>query len=105
MKTTLRGRPPAQPARSWQLCLYVIGQTARSKSAYESLREACGKHLKQPYRITVIDLAIHPRLARGNQILATPTVVRRLPKPVRILIGDLSETDRLLVGLDFRSIA
>ena len=91
---------PAAPL--WQLRLYVIGGTEKSRQEFSNLKEICETHLKARYRITVIDLLKHPKLAKGDQILAVPTVVRRLPKPVRILIGTLSETARLLVGLDLR---
>lgn len=87
----------------WQLRLYVTGQTTRSVAAFTNLKKFCENHLKGRYRIQVIDLVKQPQLAKGDQILAVPTVVRRLPKPVRTLIGTLSDTDRLLVGLDLRA--
>ena len=92
--------PPAQP---WQLRLYVMDQTAKSLTAFANLKKFCETHLKGRYRITVIDLVKHPQLARGDQILAIPTVVRKLPKPVRTIIGNLSDTERVLVGLDLRA--
>ncbi len=93
---------PRRAAKLWQLRLYVTGQTARSLTAFANLTTTCETHLKGRYRITVIDLLKHPQLAKGDQILAIPTVVRRLPKPVRTIIGDLSDAGRLLVGLDLR---
>ena len=93
---------PRQPAKFWQLRLYVMGQTPKSLTAFANLKKVCESYLKGRYRITVIDLAKQPQLAKGDQILAVPTVVRRLPKPVRTIIGDLSDTDHMLVGLDLR---
>ena len=90
-------------AKLWQLRLYVMGQTPKSLAAFENLKQFCESYLKGRYRITVIDLVKQPQLAKGDQILATPTVVRRLPKPVRTIIGTLSDTARALVGLDLRA--
>ena len=87
----------------WDLRLYVTGQSPRSVRAIENLRQLCEEHLPGRYRIEVVDLRENPRLAAEDQILAVPTVVRRLPAPIRKLIGDLSDTDRLLVGLQIRS--
>lgn len=87
----------------WQLRLYVMGQTPKSLTAFSNLKEICETYLKGRYRLTVIDLLKHPQLAKGDQILAIPTVVRRLPSPVRIIIGNLSDTERVLVGLDLRA--
>jgi circadian clock protein KaiB len=92
-----------RPAKLWQLRLYVTGRTAKSQMAFLNLKRICETHLKGRYLITVIDLVKHPKLARGDQILAIPTVVRRLPSPVRIIIGCLSDTERVLVGLDLRA--
>jgi circadian clock protein KaiB len=78
----------------------VTGSTPKSLTAFANLKAFCETHLKDIYRITVIDLLKQPQLAKGDQILAVPTVVRRLPKPVRTLIGNLSDTERVLVGLD-----
>jgi circadian clock protein KaiB len=91
-----------RPAKLWQLRLYVTDSTPRSLTAFANLKKFCESHLKGRYRITVIDLVKQPRLAKGDQILAVPTVVRKLPKPVRIILGNLSDTDHLLVGLDLR---
>jgi circadian clock protein KaiB len=93
---------PRRPAKLWQLRLYVMGQTPKSLMAFSNLKTVCESHLKGRYHITVIDLLEQPQLAKGDQILAVPTVVRKLPKPVGIIIGDLSDTDHLLVGLDLR---
>ena len=91
-----------RPAKLWQLRLYVTGQTPKSLTAFANLKKFCETHLKGRYRITVIDLVKQPQLAKGDQILAIPTVVRKLPKPVRTIIGNLSDTERVLVGLDLR---
>ncbi len=85
---------------SWTLRLYVAGQTPKSITAFANLTRICEEHLAGCYRIEVVDLLEHPQLARGDQILAIPTLVRQLPPPVRKIIGDLSNTERVLVGLD-----
>ena len=84
------------------LRLYVAGQTKKSLAAFANLKKICEEHLKGKYRIEVIDLLEHPQLAKGDQILAIPTLVRRLPPPIKKIIGDLSNTERVLVGLDLR---
>jgi circadian clock protein KaiB len=94
--------PARQPAKLWQLRLYVTDSTPRSLTAFANLKKFCESHLKGRYRITVIDLVKQPHLAKGDQILAIPTVVRKLPKPVRTILGNLSDTERVLVGLDLR---
>ena len=86
----------------FQLRLYVAGQTSRSIAALANLRSICEEHLQGRYRIEVIDLIERPQLAKGHQIVALPTLVRKLPKPIRKLVGDLSDTERALVGLDLR---
>lgn len=86
----------------FDLRLYVAGQTARSLAALANLKRICEEHLEGRYRIEVIDLLERPQLARGDQILALPTLVRKLPVPIRKLVGDLSDTERVLVGLDLR---
>lgn len=86
----------------WELRLYVAGQTPKSMAAFANLKRICEEYLKGKYEIHVIDLLKNPQLARGDQILAIPTVVRNLPEPVRKIIGDLSNTERVLVGLDLR---
>ena len=87
-------------ATPWTLRLYVAGQTPKSLVALANLKRLCEEHLKGRYSIEVIDLVATPRLARDDQILAIPTLVRRLPKPMRKIIGDLSNTERVLVGLN-----
>ena len=94
--------PPRQE-KLWQLRLYVMGQTPKSVAALANLKKLCESHLKGRYRITVIDLVKQPQLAKGDQILAIPTLVRKLPQPVRKIIGNLSDIEHLLVGLDLRS--
>jgi circadian clock protein KaiB len=88
------------PANVWRLRLYVAGQTPRSLTAFENLKLICETHLKGHYRIEVIDLVEQPHLSKGDQILAIPTLVRKLPQPMRKIIGDLSDMERVLVGLD-----
>lgn len=90
------------PNGQWELRLYVAGQTARSTVALANLKKICEDHLVGRYSIEVIDLLKHPQLSRGDQILAIPTLVRRLPEPMRKIIGDLSDTERVLIGLDLR---
>jgi circadian clock protein KaiB len=86
----------------WQLRLYVIDNTAKSALAFENLKKFCEAYLKGRYHIKVIDLLLQPHLAKGDQILAVPTVIRNLPRPVRTIIGNLTNLDHLLVGLDLR---
>jgi circadian clock protein KaiB len=86
----------------WELRLYVAGQTAKSITAFNNLKKICEEHLAGQYSIEIIDLCKRPQLARGDQIVAVPTLVRNLPVPVRKIIGDLSNTERVLVGLDLR---
>ena len=106
MKTKPKGDPTrastAKPAEHWTLRLYVAGQTPKSSAAFDNLKRLCEERLKGHYSIEVIDLLKNPRLAKDDQILAIPTLVRRLPPPVRRIIGDLSNTERVLVGLDLR---
>ena len=85
------------------LRLYVAGQTPKSINAFANLKRACDEHLPGKYKIEVIDLTKNPQLARGDQILAVPTVVRSLPTPIRKMIGDLSNQEKLLIGLDFKN--
>src|SRR5579863_3700908 len=104
-KTRPRARKPdRRNPQVWNLRLYVAGQTPKSIRAFANLKALCEKHLKGRYQIEVIDLMENPQLARGDQIVAIPTVVRRLPQPVRKLIGDLSDTVRALVGLNLRKV-
>ncbi len=99
-------RPATTPAKRavgsdrWRLRLYVAGQTPRSLTAFANLRQICEQHLPGRYEIEVIDLARQPQLAQSDQIVALPTLVRRLPVPIRRVIGDLSNTERVLVGMD-----
>ncbi len=90
------------PAAQYELRLYVAGQTPRSLEAFSNLKKICEEYLKGRYSIEVIDLMENPKLAKGDQILAIPTLVRRLPEPVRKIIGTLADTERVLVGLDLR---
>lgn len=86
----------------FRLRLYVAGQSPRSVRALENLRRVCDEHLAGRYHVEVIDLTLNPALARGDEIIAVPTLVRALPEPIRKIIGDLSDTDRVLVGLQLR---
>ncbi len=95
--------PQAATDHEFDLRLYVAGQTPKAARAFANLRKICEEHLAGRYRIEVIDLLEDPQLGRGDQILALPTLVRRLPQPIKKIIGDLSNTERVLVGLDLRS--
>jgi circadian clock protein KaiB len=88
----------------WHLRLYVAGETPRSLAAFSNLSKICESHLEGRYNIEVIDLAQQTKLSNGDQILAVPTLVRRLPHPVRKIIGDLSDTRRVLIGLNLRTV-
>ena len=99
MSPTAIRRPPP---KEWELRLYIAGKTPRAIKAFENLRTICEEHLAGRYFIEIIDLLERPTLAKGDQIVAVPTLVRRLPEPVRKIIGDLSNTQRVLVGLDIR---
>ena len=104
-KRAVRPKKPRKAAEAeefYDLRLYGAGQTARSVAALLNLRKICKEHLAGRYRIQVIDLLERPQLARGDQILALPTLVRKLPEPIRKLVGDLSDTERALIGLDLR---
>jgi circadian clock protein KaiB len=104
-KTLARPRQPApRKPEIWKLRLYVAGQTPKSIRAFANLKVLCEEHLKGRYRIEVIDLMESPQLARGDQIVAVPTLVRNLPQPVRKIIGDLSNSVRVLVGLDLQKV-
>jgi len=106
MTTPKVKRPAPRPRRPetklWQLRLYVAGQTPKSMAAFSNLKQICENHLNGCYRIEVIDLLKQPQLSKGDQILAIPTLVRKLPQPVRKIIGDLSDANAVLVGLDLR---
>ena len=99
------GKPKEEAPDFWELRLYVAGQTPKSLTAFANLKKICEEHLSGKYRIEVVDLLENPLLAKGDQILAIPTLVRKLPEPVRKIIGDLSNTERVLVGLDLRPVA
>ena len=86
----------------WELRLYVAGQSPKSVAAFANLKKLCEQHLPGRYRIEVVDLIKHPQLAAGDQIVAIPTLVRKLPEPLRKIVGDLSNTERTLVGLQLR---
>ena len=105
MKTPPTGREAkvANAPVEWELRLYVAGTTAKSATALRNLQQLCEEHLAGRYRIEVIDLTKNPQLAQGDQILALPTLVRKLPSPIRKIIGNLSNTERVFVGLDLRA--
>ncbi len=88
----------------WELRLYVAGVTPKSVEAFANLKKICEEHLAGKYHIEVVDLLENPRLASGDQILAIPTLVRKLPPPIKKIIGDLSDTERVLVGLNLKPI-
>ncbi len=94
-----------EETKMWELRLYVAGQTPNSMRAFANLKKICEEYMAGEYRIEIIDLLVNPQLAKGDQILAVPTLVRKLPEPVRKIIGDLSNTERVLVGLDLRPIS
>jgi circadian clock protein KaiB len=94
----------ALETKMWELRLYVAGQTPKSVTALNNLKKYCETHLKGQYSIEVIDLLVQPQLAEGDQILAIPTLVRKVPEPIRKIIGDLSNEEKVLVGLDIRPL-
>lgn len=98
------GETPVATEERWLLRLYVAGQTPKSLTAFSNLKKICEEHLEGRYEIEVIDLTVNPTLAKDDQILALPTLVRKLPEPMKRIIGDLSNTERVLVGLDVRII-
>lgn len=93
---------PVSREDTYRLRLYVAGQTPKSILALANLKQICEDHLQGRYEIETVDLLVNPQLARGDQILAVPTLVRRLPEPIKKILGDLSNTERVLVGLDLR---
>jgi circadian clock protein KaiB len=97
-------KDPEEDTELWRLRLYVAGQTPKSLTAFANLKKICEEHMAGKYQIEVIDLLENPTLAKGDQILAIPTLVRRLPEPVKKIIGDLSNTERVLVGLDLQPV-
>lgn len=92
-----------QPAE-WQLLLYIAGQTPKSEKALENIKKYAEEYLAGKYSIEIIDLLINPQLAEGDQILAVPTLVRKFPEPIRKIIGDLSNEERVLVGLNIKPL-
>jgi circadian clock protein KaiB len=95
-------RPAAAVLPRWKLLLYIAGKTTKSFDAFENLKQLCDEYLAGRYDIEVVDLIKNPKLAQGDQILAVPTVVRKLPAPIRKIIGTLADAERVLVGLDLR---
>lgn len=108
MKAVTTGKPikaKTDPTdKIWNLRLYVAGQTPKSITAFTNLKKICEEHLAGEYTIEVIDLLKNPQLAKGDQIIALPTLVRKLPEPIKKIIGDLANTERVLVGLDIRPV-
>ena len=102
MEKVKPGAASKRSPKEYQLRLYVAGQTPKSLAAFANLKKICEEHLAGKYHIEVIDLLKKPQLASGDQILAIPTLVRKLPEPIKKIIGDLSNTERVLVGLDLR---
>ena len=94
----------ATKAQKWELRLYIAGNTPKSLTALANLKKYCEEHLKGQYSIEVIDLLVQPQLAAGDQILAIPTLVRKVPVPIRKIIGDLSNEEKVLVGLNIKPI-
>ena len=92
----------AADPENWALRLYVAGQTPTCVAAFQNLKKVCEEHLAGKYQIEIVDLLVTPQLAQGDQIIAIPTLVRKLPQPIRKIIGDLSNTERVLVGLQLR---
>src|SRR5262245_25102860 len=101
-KKTTSSKRSRRQEKAWELRLYVAGQTPKSLAAFANLKKICEEHLAGQYHIEVVDLLKNPQLASGDQILAIPTLVIKLPEPIRKIIGDLSDTERALVGLNLR---
>jgi circadian clock protein KaiB len=97
--------PSPEPTSEWRLRLYVLGHSPQSEAAIRNLRRLCETHLSGRYQIEIVDLLVTPRLARDDQIVAIPTLIRKLPSPIRKIIGDLSDTERTLVGLELKPAA
>ncbi|UOR04655.1 circadian clock protein KaiB [Hymenobacter aerilatus] len=104
MENALVATTLSMEKETWELRLYVAGQTAKSVTALNNLHKYCERYLKGRYQLEVIDLLKNPQLAEGDQILAIPTLVRKVPSPIRRIIGDLSNQERVLVGLDIRPL-
>lgn len=111
MKKTAKKKAKTKPPQNesdnekWELRLYVAGQTPKSIRAFGNLKRFCEEHVAGKYTIEIIDLLKNPTLARGDQIIAIPTLVRKVPQPIRKIIGDLSNTERVIVGLDIRPLS
>jgi circadian clock protein KaiB len=104
-KTKVPRKTKAAPVeKKWQLRLYVAGQSSKSITAFANLKKICEEHLEGQFSLEVIDLLVNPQLAKGDQILAVPTLVRKIPEPMKKIIGDLSNTERVLVGLDIKPL-
>lgn len=99
-----RARSESAVNDTWELRLYIAGQSAKSVTAFANLKRICEQHLPARYKIEVVDLLKHPQLAAGDQIVAIPTLVRKLPEPIRKIVGDLSNAERTLVGLQLRPV-
>jgi circadian clock protein KaiB len=95
----------SEPVAEWKLRLYVAGQTPKSLTAFANLRRLCEEHLAGRYEIEVIDLLKHPELAQSDQIIALPTLVRKLPQPIKRIVGDLSNSERVIVGMNLEKIS
>ena len=102
---TKRAESANEAPDRWNLRLYVAGQTPRSLTAFSNLKRLCDQHLAGRYQIEVVDLVKQPQLAQGDQIIAIPTLVRKLPEPIRRVVGDLSNIERVLVGMDLKESA
>ncbi|HEV2485621.1 MAG TPA: circadian clock KaiB family protein [Terracidiphilus sp.] len=103
IRQKIRSRRVRAPGKPWNLRLYIAGETSRSLAALTNLQKICDEHLPGQYRVEVVDLLRNPQLAVGDQIVAVPTLVRRLPPPLKRIIGDLSNSEQVLVGLDLRA--
>lgn len=101
-KSTAKAKKTASKKNKYQLRLYVAGQSPKSTAAVSNLKKLCETHLKGQYSIQIIDLLKNPRLAKGDQILAIPTLVRSVPEPVKRMLGDLSDSEKFLVGFDLK---
>jgi len=99
-----KSKPVKSKGERWELRLYIAGNTPKSMTALENLKKYCEFHLKDKYSLEVVDLLVHPQLAAGDQILAIPTLVRKVPVPIRKIIGDLSNEEKVLVGLNLRPL-
>ena len=99
---SVKGKNKSSSSEQWKLRLYIAGTTPKSMDALRNLKQICDTHLDSKYNVEVIDLLQNPKLAAGDQILAIPTLVRKLPPPLKKIIGDLSNAERVLIGLDLR---